>query len=290
VAEELLDGPEIAARREELGREGVAEGVGRGRGGEAEGHARLRHRGRYRRAAEGAAADPEEERGVRAGGVGAEGAVALDRRAGDRQHRHLAGLRALADHADGLAEGRVALAEAERLGDAEPRAPEEGEHRRVAGRDPGGAVGRDGGEEVARVGLGHRAGQAGADLRGAEGEDRGAVHPLGPVEPGEEAADGGELAGERSGADAAPALGRHPGAEVADRERAEGGGAHPPAGVAAHEGEEAADRMAVGADRERACAPHRAELGEEAAGEVLGRGGEGRRLIRHALRRRRRGR
>ena len=103
VAEELLDGAEVAAGLEEVGGERVAEGVG-GRGrGQAELHPRRRDDlldvARVERAAAGAA----EERGGGVGREGREGAVVLDGGAGDGQDGDEALAAALAADAEHVA-------------------------------------------------------------------------------------------------------------------------------------------------------------------------------------------
>ena len=81
----------------------------------------------------------DEKRAIGRQVMRAEVQIGFDGRADRRDHRRRARLPALAQTVSGIAAaaGRVAAADAERLGNAQARAIEQGEHGGVAGEDPG---------------------------------------------------------------------------------------------------------------------------------------------------------
>ncbi len=207
------------------------------------------------------AARAEKERRGGAGGERQERAVGLDRAGRDGQDRDQPLAAALAADAQGVAERRVGLAQAQRLGDAQAAAVEQRHHRRVAGRHPRlGALGLHRGDQRPRRVGRHRAGQARLDPRAARGGDGGGDQALGLGQPAVEALDRRERAGQRARREAASALVRHPGAQVGGGDAAECCGAGRSAPVLREEAEVARHVTLVGGQGARAGAADRAEL------------------------------
>ena len=113
MAEQILDGAQVSAARQEMGGEGVAQRV-RGRAvGQAERAAHNLHRQLHDARGQPPAFGADEQRAVGFQGIGAEREIVLDRLAHGRDDRRDARLLALADDRDRLdgADRRIGAAD-----------------------------------------------------------------------------------------------------------------------------------------------------------------------------------
>ncbi len=278
MPEQLLDGAQVPSPAEEMGREGVAERVGRGAVGQAEGAAQALHGELDDAGREGAAPHADEERVVGGERMRAEGEIGLDRPRHGSDDGHGAGLAALSDDGKGALDERGVLAgDAEGLRDPEPGTVEEGEHGGVARQDPGLA-----GLALAGGGIRdlpgrfwrQRLGQALRDLRAAHGGERGAGAVALALEEAGEGAVGGEGAHHRARLEAVGAAGGQKGPDVARGERGDVGERRRSAEMAGEEAQEGGGVAVIGLDGLRAQAPLGGEIGDPAQprGREVGRG------------------
>src|SRR6266481_3448755 len=198
VTEQLLDGAQVGARPEEVGREGVAERVGRRLGGRAAREHVGLHEAPHAPRGQPPAARVQEDRAVRdretrlgrAGAVGGEGA---ERRPPDRHDPLLASLAEDAEQAGVLV--HVLPVEADELAHAQPRGVEHLEERAAA--QPGERVAARRGEQPVDVVERQVRGQLAARLRRGDAEGRVGGEPPPVGEEAEEPAHRGELARDR---------------------------------------------------------------------------------------------
>ncbi len=251
MAEKLLNRPQIAPRRQQMGREAVAQAVGGGAVGQPGGGAPAAHLALDDARVEPSAARADEQRRIGLGrAAGPRGEVVVDRRPHQGQQRHHARLAALAGDAQHRVRAglrQIADIEGERLADPQPGAVEKREQGHVAARDPGrgrkAAQPLDGRARVRdRERARHPAGAPGRPQRA----DGGVAHQAFAVEKAEEAAHRRDRARPRARRQPFARAAREPGAEVARseaRERVEIGRA---AEMLAEEGEEGREIAPVG--------------------------------------------
>ena len=140
MAEQFLDGTQVAAMGQKVGGEGVAQGVGCGAGGQAQPVPQIGHQRLHAARAERPAAHTPEQRRT---GFQIEGTEIGIARAGlvDRgQDGHDPSLVALAGDAQGLAHRMVAPVERQRFGNAKAAAIEQEQDSAVTRLDPVAAV------------------------------------------------------------------------------------------------------------------------------------------------------
>ena len=164
MAQQFLDRAQVAALGEQVGGEGMAQSVRRRGIGQAERRAKFPDQQLHDPRAEAPALLADEERPVRRQRMGAKHEITVHPLADGRQDRQDALLVTLAGDDQRRTERRGAAVEAERLGDAQAAAVDQGQHRMVAGRNPGfRVVGFRPAEQVAGLGhaqgLGHGVGQ-----------------------------------------------------------------------------------------------------------------------------------
>ncbi len=178
--------------------------------------------------------------------------IILDQRQHVLQHRHHAGLVALAGHHQNVACAgcrHVAALQPERLGDAQARSVQQRHHRGVARPDPGIAV-----FAGALVGVGETLGrrhldrlrQALADLGRADRRQRADLALAFPFEETPERAQPCQRPHQRAPADIVGAPHRHEGPDIAGFERRKAGKRHPPAPMLAEKNETLPEVAGIG--------------------------------------------
>ena len=178
--------------------------------------------------------------------------IVLNQRQHVLQHRHHAGLVALAghdQHVAGAGQRHVAALQAERFGDAQARAVQQRHHGGVARPDPGIAV-----FAGALVGVGEALGrrhldrfrQALADLGRADRRQRADLAFAFPFEEAPERAQARQRPHQRAAADIVGAPHRHEGPDVAGLERGKARQRHPRAPMLAEKDQTLADVAGIG--------------------------------------------
>ena len=182
MAEQFLDGPQIAAARQEMRRKGMAQGMRRRRRRQAERAAQTfdgeLDDARRQRAAFG----PDEQRSLRRKPIGTEVEIGLDPACHSSQNGDGARFAAFADHGQAVARAdrRIRPPDREGFGNAQARTVEKAENGGIAGEHPGrpfvAGTAIDGGDFTGR---GNREGlrQAAGEFRRPYG-GKGAALPL----------------------------------------------------------------------------------------------------------------
>ena len=196
--------------------------------------------------------------------------IILDQRQHVLQHRHHAGLVALAGddkHVARAGHRHVAALQPERFGDAQARAVQQRHHRGVARPDPGIA-----GLAGALVGIGKTFGrrhldrlrQALADLWRADRRQRADLALAFPFEEAPERAQSRQRPHQRTPADIVGAPHRHEGPDVAGLERCKARQRHQRAPMLAEKDQTLADVAGIGLQRLRRQPPFGAQMRQPA--------------------------
>ncbi len=247
VAEQLLDGPEIAAAGKQVGGEAVTQRVRRRRLRQAQERPQPAHLPLHHAGIEGTAADADEQRGVGCDRMRAYRQIGAEGLADDGEHRHQPLLAALAGDHHGVARRHVLASQAQRLADPEAAAVEKREQGDVAERHPGGIAEIGGGlDDAAGVGDGERLRHRHRHPRRAQRAHGGVVDEPPSVEKAEETAHGGERPGDRGPGQAAGGAVGEVGAEVRGRQRPQLGEPGRAAEMSAQEAEKRLEIAAVG--------------------------------------------